>query len=125
MIRRIIKQIRIFALLMKVEKMEPNNYVLGSKVRKILSVYKDGKEIKDLEILKYSPNDLIDHLERQFTDGMTWENYGKWHVDHIQPISSFNINEIGDEEFIKCWSLKNLQPLWGEDNIRKSNKIIN
>ncbi len=77
------------------------------------------------EILKYSPNDLIDHLERQFTDGMTWENYGKWHVDHIQPISSFNINEIGDEEFIKCWSLKNLQPLWGEDNIRKSNKIIN
>jgi hypothetical protein len=110
---------------MKVEKMEPNNYVLGSKVRKILSVYKDGKEIKDLEILKYSPNDLIDHLERQFTDGMTWENYGKWHVDHIQPISSFNINEIGDEEFIKCWSLKNLQPLWGEDNIRKSNKIIN
>ena len=77
------------------------------------------------DILKYSPNDLIDHLERQFTDGMTWENYGKWHVDHIQPISSFNIKEIGDEEFIKCWSLKNLQPLWGEDNIRKSNKIIN
>jgi hypothetical protein len=55
MIKRIIKQIRIFALLMKVEKMEPNNYVLGSKVRKILSVYKDGKEIKDLEIIKYSP----------------------------------------------------------------------
>ena len=55
MIKRIIKQIRIFALLMKVEKMEPNNYVLGSKVRKILSLYKDGKEIKDLEILKYSP----------------------------------------------------------------------
>jgi hypothetical protein len=55
MIRRIIKQIRIFTLLMKVEKMEPNNYVLGSKVRKIMSIYKDGKEIKDLEILKYSP----------------------------------------------------------------------
>jgi hypothetical protein len=55
MIKRIIKQIRIFSLLMRVEKMEPNNYVLGSKVRKILSIYKDGKEIKELEILKYSP----------------------------------------------------------------------
>ena len=55
MIKRIVKQIRIFSLLMRVEKMEPNNYVLGSKVRKILSIYKDGKEIKELEILKYSP----------------------------------------------------------------------
>ena len=55
MIKRIIKQIRIVSLLMKVEKMEPNNYVLGSKVRKIMSIYKDGKEIKELEIVKYSP----------------------------------------------------------------------
>jgi hypothetical protein len=76
------------------------------------------------EILNYSPDELINHLEMQFTDGMTWENYGRWHVDHIRPISSFNINKIGDEEFMKCWSLENLQPLWGEDNIRKSNKMI-
>jgi hypothetical protein len=76
------------------------------------------------EILNYSPDELINHLETQFTDGMTWENYGRWHVDHIRPISSFNINQIGDEEFMKCWSLENLQPLWGEDNIRKSNKMI-
>jgi hypothetical protein len=75
-------------------------------------------------ILQYSQNDLIDHLEKQFIDGMTWENYGKWHVDHIRPVSSFKINEIGDEEFMKCWSLQNLQPLWAEDNIRKSNKIL-
>ena len=75
-------------------------------------------------ILQYSQNDLIEHLEKQFIDGMTWENYGKWHVDHIRPVSSFKINEIGDEEFMKCWSLQNLQPLWAEDNIRKSNKIL-
>lgn len=55
MIKRIIKQIRIFSLLMKLEKMEPNNYVLGSKVRKIMSLYKEGKEIKEVEIIKYSP----------------------------------------------------------------------
>ena len=55
---------------------------------------------------------------------MTWDNYGEWHVDHIKPITYFNICEIGDEEFMKCWSLNNLQPMWGEDNIRKSNKIL-
>jgi hypothetical protein len=41
------------------------------------------------------------------------------------PISSFDIKEIGDEGFNKCWSLENLQPLWGDENIRKSNKILN
>ena len=76
------------------------------------------------EVLKYSPEELISHLEKQFKDEMTWDNYGTWHVDHLRPITSFNIKEIGDEEFMKCWSLSNLQPMWGEENIRKSNKII-
>jgi hypothetical protein len=76
------------------------------------------------EILKYSPDELISHLENQFKDGMTWGNYGEWHVDHILPITSFNIQEIGDNEFMKCWSLNNLQPMWGEENLRKSNKIL-
>jgi hypothetical protein len=76
------------------------------------------------DILQYTPEELITHLELQFKDDMSWDNYGKWHVDHIKPISSFNIVEMGDEEFMKCWSLGNLQPMWGEENIRKSNKII-
>jgi hypothetical protein len=76
------------------------------------------------EVLKYSPEELISHLENQFKDGMTWGNYGEWHVDHILPITSFNIQEIGDNEFMKCWSLNNLQPMWGEENLRKSNKIL-
>lgn len=76
------------------------------------------------EILEYSPEQLIEHLENQFKDGMNWDNYGEWHVDHILAISRHNIQEIGDEEFMKCWSLSNLQPMWGEENIRKSNKIL-
>jgi membrane-associated HD superfamily phosphohydrolase len=76
------------------------------------------------EILGYTPEELINHLEKQFKDGMTWDNYGDFHIDHIIPISSFNIQEIGDEEFMKCWSLSNLQPMWGEENIRKSNKVL-
>jgi len=76
------------------------------------------------DVLQYTPEELIKHLELQFKDDMIWENYGEWHVDHIKPISSFNIVEMGDEEFMKCWSLSNLQPMWGEENIRKSNKIL-
>jgi len=76
------------------------------------------------EVLQYTPDELISHLENQFKDGMTRDNYGDWHVDHILPISIHNIQEIGDDEFMKCWSLNNLQPMWGHENIKKSNKII-
>ena len=74
------------------------------------------------DVLQYTPEELINHLEKQFKDDMTWDNYGLWHVDHKSPITSFDIQEMGDEEFMRCWCLDNLQPLWGEENIRKSNK---
>ena len=76
------------------------------------------------DILKYTPEELISHLEKQFTDSMTWENYGEWHVDHRMPISSFVFESVDDDSFMKCWSLDNLQPMWGKDNIVKGNNII-
>jgi len=76
------------------------------------------------DILQYTPEELIIHLESQFKDTMSWDNYGEWHVDHKLPITSFNIEEMGDKEFMKCWELENLQPMWGDENIRKSNKIL-
>ena len=76
------------------------------------------------DVLQYTPEELIIHLEKQFKDDMTWDNYGIWHVDHKLPITSFDIQEMGDEEFMKCWCLDNLQPMWGEENIRKSNKVL-
>ena len=74
------------------------------------------------DILQYTPEELITHLELQFKDDMSWDNYGVWHVDHKLPITSFDIQEMGDKEFMSCWSLDNLQPMWGIENIRKSNK---
>ena len=74
------------------------------------------------DILQYTPEQLITHLELQFKDTMNWNNYGEWHVDHKLPITSFDIQEMGDKEFMSCWSLDNLQPMWGIENIRKSNK---
>jgi hypothetical protein len=76
------------------------------------------------DILQYTPEQLITHLENKFTDKMTWDNYGEWHVDHKLPITHFNISEMGDSESMKCWSLDNLQPMWGDENIKKSNKLL-
>jgi hypothetical protein len=76
------------------------------------------------DILKYSPEELVVHLENQFTKDMTWDNYGEWHVDHRLPITSFNFREVGDDEFMRCWELNNLQPMWGSENIIKSNKFL-
>lgn len=75
------------------------------------------------EYLPYTINELMSHLERKFTEGMSWNNYGKWHIDHIIPDSSFNYSSVDDVEFKKCWALENLQPLWAIDNQRKSNRI--
>jgi hypothetical protein len=112
----------------KTRKANDPIYKLISNFRTaIYQVLKENNVEKNghyFEILKYSPDELISHLEKQFKDDMSWDNYGKWHVDHIKPISSFDINEIGDNEFMECWKLDNLRPLWGEENIRKSNKII-
>jgi len=57
-------------------------------------------------------------------DGMTWENYGEWHVDHKLPLSSFTFKDMNDPEFKRCWALENLQPMWGSENISKYNHIF-
>ncbi len=59
------------------------------------------------------------NLESQFQPGMNWENYGKWHVDHIVPLASAK----SKEELEKLYHYTNLQPLWAADNIRKSDTM--
>ena len=101
-------------------------YKLMSNFRTaIYQVLKESNVEKNkhyFDILQYTPEQLITHLELQFKDDMSWDNYGIWHVDHKSPITSFDIQEMGDKEFMSCWSLDNLQPMWGIENIRKSNK---
>jgi hypothetical protein len=62
----------------------------------------------------------MNYLESQFVEGMSWENHGKWHIDHIKPVCSFNFNSREDEDFKKCWALENLRPLWAKENLKKS-----
>jgi len=78
------------------------------------------------DLVGYTLNDLKQHLESQFKDGMTWGNYGKngWEIDHKIPISIFNIKGIKSRGFKNCWSLENLQPMWQEKNASKRNKLF-
>lgn len=76
------------------------------------------------DLLPYTLEDLIVHLENKFQDGMNWENYGQWHLDHIKPMSSFVFENPEDKQFQECWSLTNLQPLWGQENLSKGSKLI-
>lgn len=75
-------------------------------------------------LVDYTLLELKLHLENQFKDDMSWDNYGKWHIDHIRPIVSFNIIGYDCDDFKECWSLKNLQPLWASDNISKGAKYM-
>lgn len=74
-------------------------------------------------LVGYTVNQLKIHLEEQFKEGMSWENKGEWHIDHIIPISVFNFEKSDDDDFKRCWDLKNLQPLWAEENMRKHSKL--
>jgi hypothetical protein len=75
------------------------------------------------DLLPYTLEQLINHLEGKFQEGMTWNNYGQWHLDHIKPMSSFVFKNPEDKEFQECWSLGNLQPLWGQENLSKGSKL--
>lgn len=72
----------------------------------------------------YTIEDLIRHLERQFYHGMSWQNYGSWHVDHILPVACFSFRNVRDPEFTECWALTNLRPAWARENQQKNDKRL-
>lgn len=60
---------------------------------------------------------LRKHLESQFADGMTWDNHGDWHIDHIKPCAAFDLTN--EDEQRQCFHYSNLQPLWAKENMTK------
>ena len=99
-------------------------YKLRSSIASLIliSIKKIGysKNSKTYEILGCTFEEFKSHLESQFTEGMTWENQGKWHMDHIYPVSL----AIDEDHLIRLNHYTNFQPLWAIDNLKKGNKII-
>lgn len=92
---------------------------LRSRFKSALKLnYKSGSAVQDLgcSIEKFKL-----WMEMHWSDGMTWDNYGEWHIDHSKPLSSFNLKNR--EELLKACHFTNLKPMWAEENLQKSNKF--
>ena len=84
---------------------------------------RNSKSAKTMILLGCTVEFFKEHLEKQFDEKMSWENYGKyWHVDHIKPCASFDLTK--PEEQKKCFHWTNLQPLEGRENESKGAKLI-
>jgi len=91
---------------------------IRNMVYRILTGERCGKAVR---LVGYLPTDLAEKIESQFTDGMSWSNYGDWHIDHIVPVKFLISNGITCPSLVN--SLSNLQPLWASENISKHAKF--
>jgi hypothetical protein len=98
---------------------DPTYKLIGNIRRRINRVVKN-KTKRTVECLGCSKDEFIKYIELLFSEGMSWDNYGEWHIDHIIPLSTAK----DDEDVYRLNHYSNLQPLWKEDNIKKSNKVI-
>lgn len=107
---------------------EDPKYRLGIRTRtavwQLLKERNINKTNKTFALLGYTIEELMNHLEQQFTSGMTWDNYGEWHVDHKKPMTLFEFTSTDDEGFKDCWCLNNLQPLWELENLSKGTRYL-
>ena len=91
-----------------------------ARIPKILKKKNVSKKNSMLKILGCTASELKKYLENKFKQGMNWDNYGSdWHVDHIIPYDTAK----SVEEVEKLTHYSNLQPLWGKENLKKSNKL--
>ena len=97
-------------------------YILNPHLKAWRSILKSSlrrmnktKEGHTIDLLGYSASDLKTHIESLFTEGMSWDNHGEWHIDHIRPVLSFD----KDTHPSVVNALSNLQPLWAKDNRNK------
>jgi len=100
------------------------NENISNGIRSSLNGLKHGAHWETL--VDYDLEELMVHLESKFTEGMSWDNYGKgkckWNIDHVIAKCHFNITSNTCREFRDCWGLNNLQPLWDVRNMEKGDK---
>jgi nucleoid DNA-binding protein len=108
----------------KLRKNDPNFRLSRNISSSMYQALKGNKNhIHWEKLVDFTLDDLKKHLKKQFQPGMTFENYGKWHLDHKIPRSVFNFKTPDDLDFKRCWCLENLAPMWAKENISKGNKL--
>lgn len=91
--------------------------------KRLKKVLKKKTQLGDfVNLIGCSVTELKLHLESQFQEGMNWDNYGEWHIDHIKPICAFNLNDALEVARINHYT--NLRPLWKEENCAKAARDV-
>jgi hypothetical protein len=92
---------------------------LRKRLRDIMKSARKGGWDSPSQLTGCTSQELAKHIEKQFTKGMTWANYGidGWHVDHIMPCSKFD--HTNPLHVKQCWHYTNLRPLWANENMDK------
>lgn len=104
--------------LKRLREATPENRMLRSmRTRIYIALKGNAKVSKTATLVGCTIPELRAHLEARFQPGMTWANYGEWHVDHIKPCILFDFRD--PEEQGRCFHFSNLQPLWGVENMSK------
>ena len=96
---------------------------LSARIREVLARNRHTKCFSTLRYMGCTSTHLREHLESQFTEGMTWDNYGVfgWHVDHVIPCAAFDLSRVDNQ--MVCFNYRNLRPLWRDENIVKSHYV--
>lgn len=87
------------------------------------AIHKNEKKGIMIKLLGCTIIEFKEYLKSKFTEGMSWKNYGfnGWHIDHKIPCAVFDLSKKEAQEF--CFHYSNLQPMWGEENMKKNSKI--
>ncbi|WP_454833249.1 hypothetical protein [Pseudomonas veronii] len=93
------------------------SYAIRASIKRLKKIKNDDFKVV---ALGYSRDEFKSHMESLFKDGMSWENYGEWQIDHVRPVASFM--REGNFETLEIHALSNLQPLWKEENMTKGSK---
>jgi len=95
---------------------------LRSRLHKALKNQNCVKNTRTMHLIGCNIDNLKRHIEKQFIENMSWDNYGYygWHIDHIRPCVSFDLTKPTEQK--KCFNYKNLQPMWGVNNMAKGSK---
>lgn len=106
---------------MKKYLQNPINKLIANYRHQIRSALKSKSKSKPtLKLLGCTIKKFKIYLENQFEPGMTWDNYGQWHIDHIKPCACFDLSKKSEQQ--KCFHYTNLQPLWAKENLKKGSK---
>ena len=94
---------------------------LRNRVYQAIRAHQAAKWRNTKELIGCDIDTFMVHLEAQFKPGMSFDNYGKWHIDHIIPCATFDLTKPTEQR--KCFHYTNLQPLWAEDHIAKHRAV--